>query len=211
MTAARYNIQILQGATYGEITFLLRHKIVLSAAAVIGDTTLSVSPLPHALTTGTTLSFDGVVVTLTADASLGANTIQVESLLQDLVKGVSAKGNPVDLTGFSARAAIRVNYDDTSPLATFTCNIPSPATDGIVTILMPSDVTTTLPANVTPNKADDIVDLQDVAFPTTTELKLFNPGKAPYVWDLEVYDSASPPLVIRYLYGRVLVLSEATK
>jgi hypothetical protein len=211
MTAARYNIQIPAGTTYGPITFVLRHKIVLSAPALIGNTTLSVSPLPHGLETGNTLKFGDVTVTLTANASLGANTIQVESLLQDLVKGLSAKGNPVDLTGFSARAAIRAKYEDASPLATFTCNIPAPATNGVVTILLPSNVTTTLPANIIPNRADDIVDLQDATFPTATESKLFNPGIAPYFWDLECFNTASPPLVIRYLYGRVLVTAEATK
>jgi hypothetical protein len=209
--AARFNIEILQGSTFGPVIFVLRHKIVLTAAAELSATTLSVSPLAHAISSGATLTFGTVAVVTSANASIGARTIAINSLTTALAKGATAKGNLVDLTGFSARASIRANYADTTALASFTCTVVSPATNGEVTIAMPSTTTTTLPANITPGRADDILDLQANSFPTATELKLFNPGTPPYFWDLECFNTASPPIVNRWVYGRILVSAEATK
>ncbi len=209
--SARYNIEIKAGATFGPVTFILRHRIVLTAAAELSATTLTVSPLAHAITSGTTLTFGTASVVTSANASAGARSLSVNAITTALAKGATAKGNLVDLTGFSARASIRAQYTDTAPLASFTCAIVSPATNGEVTIAMPSNTTTTLPANITPGRADDIVDLQTNSFPDATEAKLFNPGTSAYYYDLECFNTASPPVVNRWVYGRVLVSAEATK
>jgi hypothetical protein len=209
--AARFNIEILQGSTYGPVTFLLRHKVVLTTAAELSATTLSVSPLAHAIASGTTLTFGTVTVVTSANASIGERLLSVNAISAVLAKGATAKGNLVDLTGFQARASIRANYTDTAALASFTCTVVSPATNGEVTIAMPSTITTTLPANITPGRADDILDLQANSFPSATELKLFNPGTQPYYFDVECFNTASPPIVNRWIHGRVLVSAEATK
>jgi hypothetical protein len=209
--AARFNIEIQQGATFGPVTLVLRHKIVLATAAELSATTLSVSPLAHAITSGTTLTFGTVAVVTSANASIGARSLSVNAISAALAKGVTAKGNLVDLTGFQARASIRANYADTAALAGFTCTVVSPATNGEVTIAMPSTTTTTLPANIAPGKSDDIVDLQANTFPDANEAKLFYPGTSAYYFDVECFNTSSPPVVNRWIYGRVLVSSEATK
>ena len=208
---ARYNLKIPQGSTFGPIIFKLRNTIVLSADAVIGAEVISVSPLSQNITSGTVLTFGTIVVTTSANASIGDRTISIVALTEALTKGLVAKGEPIDLTGKLARAQIRQNYSDVNPLASFTCSVLSPATNGEVSISIPSTVTTTIPANTAPDKADDIVDLQSPTFPSTTENKLFYPGLAPFYYDMEVYDLASPPNVSRYIYGRVIVTSEATR
>jgi hypothetical protein len=210
MTAARYNLKIDQGSTF-LFTVALRNKIVLSSAATLGATELAVSPLAHGLTNGDVLTFGTIPVTLTASASAGARTIAVSAISAAIAKGTTAKGDPVDLTGKSARAAIRAQYSDTAPLASFTCTVSNTPTTGEITISLPSTTSATLPANISPDRADDIADLQAVTFPSVTEAKLFLAGKAPYYFDLEVFDTASPPIVTRYVFGRVLVLAEATK
>lgn len=210
MTAARYNITVQQGSTFA-LPIVLRNKIVLSTAAVAGVIELAVSPLAHALTSGRVLTFGTVDVTLSANASAGARLIAVNATSAALAKAATAKGDPVDLTGEQARAAIRANFADTAPLATFTCTIASPPTLGEITISLPSTTSAALPANISPDRSDDIVDLQSVTFPSATEAKLFLAGKAPYYWDLEIFDGATPPIVTRYIYGRLLVSAEATK
>jgi hypothetical protein len=80
-----------------------------------------------------------------------------------------------------------------------------------MSIRLSSTVTAAIPANITPDKSDDILDLQSSLFPNSTEAKLFFPGLAPYYYDVEVYDTEIPPNVTRYIYGRVLVTSEATR
>jgi hypothetical protein len=208
--AGRFNIEIKQGSTFS-VSFRLRHTIVLSAAALTSATTLSVSPIPHNITSGSTLTFGTVTVTLSANATIGDRTLSVTAISAAIAKSTTAKGDPVDLTGKSVRAAIRKDFSDTAPLATFTCTITSPATLGEVSILLPSTTSASLPANIRPNRADDIVDLQASTFPDSTETKLFLAGFGPYVYDLEVFTSDATPVVQRYVYGLVLVTSEATK
>jgi hypothetical protein len=208
--AGRFNIEIKQGSTFS-VSFRLRHTIVLSAAASASATTLNVSPIPHSITSGSTLTFGTVTVTLSANATIGDRTLSVNAISAAIAKSATAKGDPVDLTGKSVRAAIRKDFSDTTPLATFTCAITSPATLGEVSILLPSTTSAALPANIRPNRVDDIADLQSSSFPDSTEAKLFLPGFGPYVYDIEVFDSAVPPVVQRYVYGLTLVSSEATK
>jgi len=208
---ARYNLCVSQGASFGPIIFKLRNTIVLSADAAIGAEVISVSPLSQNVTSGTVLTFGTIAVTTSANAFVGDRTISVVALTEALTKGVVAKGDPIDLTGKLARAQIRQNYSDANPLASFTCSVLLPAINGEVSISIPSDITTIIPANIAPDKADDIVDLQVSTFPSTTENKLFYPGLAPYYYDLEIYDTEVPPNVNRYIYGRVIVTSEATK
>ena len=208
----RYSLCIPQGSTYGPIIFRLRHTIVLSAAASATDTTLNVSPIPYALSSGDTLTFGTVIVTLSANASISDRTLSVDAISGAIAKSTTATGDPVDLTGKNVRASIRKDFADTSPLANFTCAVISPATSGEVSILLPSTVSATLPANIRPTAADDIVDLQASTFPDTTEKKLFLPGYSPFYWDLEVFDTVpDPPVVTRYVYGLVICTAEATK
>lgn len=208
--AGRFNIEIKQGSTFS-VSFRLRHTIVLSTAASASATTLNVSPIPHNIASGSTLTFGTVTVTLSANATTGDRTLSVNATSAAIVKSTTSKGNPVDLTGKSVRAAIRKDFSDTAPLATFTCTITSPATLGEVTILLPSTTSASLPPNIRPNRVDDIVDLQSTSFPDSNEAKLFLPGFSSYVYDVEVFDSATPPVVQRYVYGLVLVSPEVTK
>ena len=207
---ARYNLCIPQGSTFSNV-FVLRHKIVLTADASSEETSLTVSPIPHDISSGSTLTFESVTVTLSADATAGDRTLSVNATSSALTRGTTAKGNLVDLTGKSARAQIRVNFSDTSATASFMCTIGTPATSGEVTITLPSTTTAAIAANMTPDKADDIADLQAATFPTSTEAKLFLPGASAYRWDLELYDTSDPPVVTRYINGLVIVTAEATK
>lgn len=208
-----YNISLLQGDTYAE-TFVLRHKIIVSTDAVIGDDTLNVFPIPHGLTNGDVLTFGTVEVTLTASATANSSTLNVNAITGDIAKSTSAKSRFVDLTGKNARASIRQEFLAQSPLANFTCTIGTPATSGQVTLMLSSSTSAGIPANTTPGKARLISDLQSPTFPNSDELKnLFTVGlqPAPYYYDLEIYDSGSPPIVTKYIKGRVLVLAEATR
>ncbi len=209
MSGGRYNLLIPQGATYTN-TFVFRHKIALTEAAAIGATTLKITSLQHEITSGSTLTFGTTTVTLSATASIGARTLSVNAISAALAKNASASGNLINFTGKTARASIRSTHSSTTALASFTCTIATPA-NGEILLTLPSTTTATIPANITPTKADDIADIQANSFPSSTELKLFSPGLAPYVWDLEVFDTSSPPQVTRYLYGVVLVTAEATK
>lgn len=205
-SGALYNICIPQGTTFSN-TFVLRHKVVLSSAAVTGDTTLNIPPIAFTLSTGDILVFGTTTVTIAADVAIGDRTLTIEPLSNPLIKGVTAKGALIELTGLQARASIRENYDDAAPLASFICSISGSE----VTISMSSAVTAALPANIQPTKADSLSELQSTSFPTPADAKLFSPGKSSYFWDLELYSGSVPPLVNRYIYGKVLVLNEATR
>jgi hypothetical protein len=207
--SGRYNLCIPQGSTYLN-TFIFRHKIALTVAANSGATTLNITSLQHEILSGATLTFGTTTVTLSSTAAVGDRTLSVNAISAEIAKGTSANGDLIDFTGKTARAAIRANYTDTNPLATFTCTIATP-TNGEIAIALPSTSTSAIAANIHPDKADDIVDLQANTFPSTTEARLFLPGLSPYYWDLEVFDTGSPPQVTRYLYGRVIVTAEATK
>lgn len=207
--SGRYNICLNQGATY-TCTFILRHKITITEAAASGATTLKVTSLQHNLGNGSTLTFGTVTVTLTSVATAGDRTLTVSAISAAIAKNTTALGNLYDLTGKSARSNIRETYTSTTALGSFTCTVVSPATNGEIRISMTAATTAAIVANITPNKADDIVDLQANTFPTKEETKLFLPGKQPYVWDLEIY-SGDPEVVDKPLYGQVLVTAEATK
>lgn len=211
--AAFYNICLKQGDTYAE-TFILRNKVILSSAAMIGDGILNVIPIPHTLLTGDTLTFGTVTVTLSADAAIGDRTLSVAPITDNIPKSTSARSAFLDLTGKSARASIRQEFLDTAPLVNFTCSIKNPPTSGEVTISLSSADSAALLANTTPGKVRAITNLQSSDFPTAAEIKtLFTVGlqPAPYYYDLEIYDSGSPPVVTKYITGRVVVLAEATK
>ena len=205
-SGALYNIKLGQGTTFST-TFVLRNKVVLSSAALAGDTTLNIPPIAFPLSTGDTLTFGTTTVTLAADASIGDRILTIEPLSAPLLSGATAKGALIDLSGVQARASIRDDYNAAEPLADFTCAISGSE----ITISMDSGVTAAIPANIQPTKADDLSELQAISFPTANDKKLFNPGKSTYYFDLECFDSGSPPVVTRYLYGKVLVTAEATK
>jgi len=207
--SGRYNICLKQGATYN-CTFILRHKITITEAAASSATTLKITSLQHNLNNGSTLTFGTVTVTLTSAATAGDRTLTVSAISAAIAKNTSALGNLYDLTGKSARSNIREMYSSTTALGSFTCTIVSPATNGEIRVSMTAATTAGITANIAPNKADDIVDLQANTFPTKEETKLFLAGKQPYVWDLEIY-SGDPEVVDKPLYGQVLVTAEATK
>ena len=211
--AGFYNICLRQGDTYAE-TFILRHKIIVSSPASIGDTVLNITPLLHELTTGDSLTFGSVTVTLTNNAVIGDRTLSVNAISSPIAKSTSAKSSLVDLTGKSARASIRQEFLDESSLIDFTCTIKNPPTSGEVTISLSSTASAALLANTTPGKLRAITNLQSSDFPTAAEIKtLFTVGlqPAPYYYDLEIYDSGSPPVVTKYITGRVVAMAEATK
>lgn len=211
-TANHYNLKIDQGATFQGLTFLLRHTVVLVADAAVGAEILNVSPLQYNITSGSTLTFGTTVVTLSANATAGDRTLSVTAISAAITKNSTAKGDPINLTGKSARAHIRKTFADTTPAATFTCTIISPPTLGQVQLSLSSASTAALTANINPDRVDEITDLQAASFPTLAELKLFLPGVSPYKWDLEIYSGTTPnEVVTRYIYGLVLVTSEATK
>lgn len=211
-SAALYNLCIAQGSTFDGLTFILRNTVVLVSDAAIGAQTLDVSPLQYNITSGSTLTFGTTVVTLSANATAGDRTLSVTAISAAMIKGATAKGDPINLTGKLARAHIRKTFTDTTPAATFTCTIVSPATLGQVQLSLSSTVTAALAANINPDRVDEILDLQASSFPSSAETKLFLPGSSPYRWDLEIFSGASPnEVVTRYIYGFVLVTSEATK
>lgn len=113
----------------------------------------------------------------------------------------------IDLTGLSARSKVRDSFTGTI-LANLTCTIPTP-TNGEIWVSLSSDVT--LPDNISPLSIRQITDWATRTTPLTKEqLKLFNIGTSPYVWDLETFDAASPPNVLRRLSGLVAITSEVT-
>ena len=111
----------------------------------------------------------------------------------------------LDFTGLQARGKIKSAYTS-STLADLTCWIPS---NGEIWISLSSD--NGLIDNIAPIKMLQIGgwDVRDTPL-TKQELKLFNIGLAPYVWDLETYNSASPPKVIRRVTGLVAVTSSVS-
>jgi hypothetical protein len=212
MSTSAYNIKLDQGSTFGPLTFILRHTVVLVSDAALGAETLNISPLQYNITSGSTLTFGTTVVTLSANATAGDRTLSVDAISAAITKSATAKGNPINLTGKSARAHIRKTFADTTPSATFTCAITSPPTLGQVQISLSSTSTAALAANINPDRVDEITDLQSPTFPSNIEAKIFLPGTSPYKWDLELYSGTSPnEIVTRYVYGLVLVTAEATK
>lgn len=208
---SHFNICIPQGSTFGPVVFRLRNTIVLSANAPAGAVEISVSPLSQNVGLGSTFLFGAVSVVTTASAATGDRTISVEPLSSALTKGLVAKGDPIDLTGKQVRSQIRQQFSDVEPLASFTCTVLSPTTNGELSISLPSTTSAMLPANIFPDKADGITDLQNLSFPNATDLKLFLPGLAPFYYDVEIFNVASPPVVDRYIYGRVIVTAEVTR
>ncbi len=202
--AAQYNLCIGQGETFAT-TFKIYNTIAITETAEVGATTLKVLPLPHNLSNGASLKFGTVTVTLSAGASIGAETLSVGAISGKILDNTTARGNLLDLTGKSVRAKIRKAYSDTAALADFVCTSTNP---GVVVINLTSTATAALAANITPGNAKKIVNKQTL---TKEDYKLFLPGLAPYYWDLEVFDTASPPQVTRYIFGEVLVTAEATK
>lgn len=113
----------------------------------------------------------------------------------------------IDLTGLTARSKIRDSFTGTV-LADLVCTISTP-TNGEIWVSLASNVA--IADNISPLNFKQLIDWGIRATPLTKEeLKLFNPGMSPYVWDLETYDSANPPNVLRRLNGLVAVTSEVT-
>jgi hypothetical protein len=199
--SANYNLCIKQGSTFS-VVFVLRHLVTTIAAAAITDTMLEVAPLAHEIPSGAVLTFGATSVTTTVEAEIGDRTLEIEPLTIAIPKGATAKGSLVDLSGQQARASIRRNFEDPEPLVDFDCSI-----DGSeVAIALSSVASAALPANITPGNLRRIGDIQTDDFG-----KVFNPGANAYFWDLELYNSGSPPIVTRWIDGRVLCSAEATK
>lgn len=116
-------------------------------------------------------------------------------------------GDPIDLTGINARSKIRKTYGDSTELAVFTATVTD-VTNGEIQFTLASDID--IPANITPLKFAQISEWETKLDLTRDETKLFNIGLSPYVWDLETYDNASPPVVTRRLNGMVAVTEEVT-
>lgn len=202
--AAQYNLCIGQGETF-VTTFNIYNTITVTETAAVGAVTLNVLPLPHSINNASTLTFGTVTVTLSSDASAGAETISVGAISTQILANTTARGNLLVLTGKQARAKIRKTYDAATALADFVC---TPTDPGKVVISLTSTATAALAANITPSNAKTIANKQAI---TKDERKLFFPGSNTYYWDLEIYDGSDPPQVTRYIFGEVLVTAEATK
>lgn len=93
---------------------------------------------------------------------------------------------PMDLTGCQVRGQIRKDYMDASAVASFGCQVLTPATDGKVKI-----------------SVDAITTASILGGKTTKDPK----GK--YVYDIEIVDTAGS--VFKPLRGDLIVLLEVTK
>jgi hypothetical protein len=204
MGGSSFNMIVPQGTTFST-TFSLRHRITTIAPALAGDVSLQVAPLAHTIASGSALTFGAISVTTTAEAEIGDRTLSIEPLSSPIPSGATAKGSLVDLTGQQARASIRRQYADPEPLADFDCSISGSE----ITIALSSEVSESLPANISPSKANRIENLNDLGFPSPNELKLFFPGQSFFVYDVETFDVGGN--VKRWIYGKVLVTAEATK
>ena len=206
-TAGIYNLCYEQGTTLGPITFKLSHAVVMSAAAAAAATTLSVLPLSTSYLSGATLTFGTVTVTLSAPASIGDETLSVNAISAAIANQAQATGNPVDLTGQSARGKIRENYGASVDLATLVCVITD-AVNGTLTVTLDSD--TIITPNIEPLQFAQISGWSTKEVLTSKEQDYFITGLEPYVWDLETYDTSDPPIVKRRLNGMVAVIPEVT-
>lgn len=62
-----------------------------------------------------------------------------------IVALTASDGSPINLTGYTAKAALKAGFDATTRYD-FTCTLASDLTTGKVTIYLPSSVSTTIPA-----------------------------------------------------------------
>jgi hypothetical protein len=117
----------------------------------------------------------------------------------------------INLTGLGVRAQLAKHLHPTSPRTSFTAFIQQPASQGIIIVGLNSDVTSMLTPNIRPQDALKIENWDthlDGIEPH--EVDLLIPGRKPYFWDLEVYDSSPENVVNRFLTGYVLVTSGVT-
>src|ERR1700690_2058970 len=82
------------------------------------------------------------------------------------VTTLNPDGDPINVSGYTAVAQIRKNYDDINPLLTFTCVVGT--TDGSITIKLDKALTKSLPFEYPAGQRD-------------------KPIKA--VWDIQVTDT----------------------
>lgn len=95
-------------------------------------------------------------------------------------------GAPIDITGYTAQAQIRITYADKDPLLTFTCAIGN--TNGTITISLAKTLTANLPFSRPPNQCDQ-------------------PIKG--VWDLLLTDTG--PKTTRLVRGDVCIFPQVTR
>lgn len=178
---------------------------------------------------------------ITADAALGAVTLNIEPLQYSVSSNatltfgttvVTLSANAVagdrTLSVIATSAALSkgsVALSDPIDLTgmaaraqirnTFTDT--TPAATLTCTIVNPGKVQITLSsantATLVPNITPDKAgQIADLQALTAADLKLFLPGLAPYRWDLELFSGTAPnEIVTKYFYGFVLVVSEVTK
>jgi hypothetical protein len=119
----------------------------------------------------------------------------------------SVTGGAVDLTGLNVRSKISATYGADTVLV-YPTTVITDVTGGEISLELASDHG--LADNISPLSFSKFAE----SWPTKADLSsvetaLFNIGMRPYVWDLETYDSATPPVVVRRLNGMVVVTSEA--
>lgn len=105
------------------------------------------------------------------------------STYSDTITLKNTDDTPFDLTNYSARASLRRNIAASSATS-FTCTITD-ATNGIFTMALTSVETAALVAQ--------------------------NYMPTMYVYDVEIYDASSPPVVYRVLRGRAKIEPEVTR
>lgn len=96
-------------------------------------------------------------------------------------------GAPFDLTGYSVRGQIRKTYSSTSAIKSFTCTVASPATAGIINVVLAASDTAAIPAG-----------------------KLPTDSASQYVYDFEIY-TGTPEVVDRFPQGVLRIDREVTK
>jgi len=202
---AIYNILILQGSDWNETTIQLCNSVQISCRARVGQTYLNIDPLGFPLSVGDKLKYGRCsFITVSAIASIGAESIQVEPLTAALAADSELIGYPLDLTGYIGRFQIKKKYSDLTPLAS---GVPSINPDkGLIFPVLPSLITTSLPSNCTWQDLPD--DLQDRdAFLADSKLKKI--WNSAYFWDLELVSASG--IVKREIEGRSFISSEVTQ
>lgn len=114
-------------------------------------------------------------------------TVEQGATFEETLSITDEDGDPVDLSGMTARAQIRKTYSDPTVIASFVATVETPATDGIVTMKMTAANTALLPVAS-----------------ATGYLKV----PTNYVYDLELVDGVT---VTRLIEGTCAVSPEVTR
>jgi len=195
MSAAVFDIEILQGATFERRLYFTTQRIVTATAgsALVGATSIPiVSGGLGAIVAGDHVLFSGhsqaktyIVSTGVADLSAGG-TLVLSSPITEVVSSDSISVyTPMDLTGATFESQVRSTADSTAIVATLTDTLAGTPTLGYIDISLTA--------------------AQTAAIPTTGETYK---QKSTYYWDGELVISSKK---YRSYNGKVTVSPEVTR